>query len=77
MGVKSVETVILSVSSGYSENVTHIDLIKNYWMELEDFVSRGVVGSLGISDLNLEQLTNLYDWAKVCFSHWFIVFNKY
>ena len=65
LGVDSVETVILSVNLSQSNATNHLDVIKPHWRELEEFVSRGVVYSLGISDLNLALLTALYDWAKV------------
>lgn len=65
MGVSWVETVILSVTPTQSEASSHFDLIKPFWRELEEFVAQGKINSLGISDLNLEQLTALHDWAQV------------
>ena len=43
----------------------HLDDLKPVWEALEVLQDQELVMSLGISDLNLEQLQELYDWAKV------------
>ena len=43
----------------------HLDALKPAWEALELLQEQELIMSLGISDLNAEQLLELYNWAKV------------
>ena len=61
LGVRSVETVILSVPEGMHS----CEGLRGVWRALEDQVDAGKVYSLGISDLNMEELEQLYNSVRV------------
>ena len=61
LGISSVETLILSLTT----DIKDLNEIKKLWLVLEDCVEKGKLDSLGIADLNVALLTELYSWCKV------------
>lgn len=61
LGISSLETFILSLATETRDNAD----IKRLWAVLEEFVDQGKIDSLGIADLLLPDLTELYNSSKV------------
>jgi len=61
LNVSFIETVILSVPDD-QRTLQHIQPL---WSALEQHVTQQHIYSLGISDLSLAQLEELYNWATV------------
>ena len=61
LGVQTIETVLLSVPLERHE----LKQVQPLWQTLEAWVHKEQVFSLGISDMSLENLQELYTWAKV------------
>jgi diketogulonate reductase-like aldo/keto reductase len=61
LGITSLETFILSLATETHNNAD----IKRLWAVLEEFVDQGKIDSLGIADLLLADLTELYNSSKV------------
>ena len=62
LGSGHIETVLLSVP----EDKRSWSDIQPIWEAMEDYVDQEKIFSLGVSDLNGEQLEELYNAAKVC-----------
>lgn len=65
LNVTYIETVLLAFPEFEEEDELTLDLIKPYWMCLEELVDSEVILSLGIADLNTKLLEQLYNWARV------------
>eukprot|EP00918_Siedleckia_nematoides_P034763 GHVU01075563.1.p1 GENE.GHVU01075563.1~~GHVU01075563.1.p1 ORF type:complete len:289 (+),score=44.68 GHVU01075563.1:49-867(+) len=59
--VSHIETVLLSVP----DSLKDLDRILSLWQRLEQLVSEEKVFSIGVCDLNKQQLQQLYDMAQV------------
>ena len=60
LDVSSIDSLILSIPSHKS----NIEMIKPHWKCAEQLVVNGQASTLGISNLNTEQLIELYEWAQ-------------
>lgn len=65
LNITFIETVILALPELEEDEEVSLSVIQPYWEALEEMVEGERVLSLGIADLNKEQLEELYNWAKV------------
>lgn len=65
LNITFIETVILALPELEEDEEVTLSVIQPYWEALEEMVEGERVLSLGIADLNKEQLEELYNWAKV------------
>lgn len=65
LNITFIETVILALPELEEEEEVSLSVIQPYWEALEEMVEGERVLSLGIADLNKEQLEKLHNWAKV------------
>ena len=59
-----IDTVLLAIAPSGNRKLQLAD-ITEAWGSLEELVDNGTVFSLGVCDLELEQLQELYHWANV------------
>lgn len=64
LGTSCIETVLLAFPAN---NAYQLEDFKEIWETLEKAVHDEKVFSLGVADLNKDQLEELYNWAKVGF----------
>lgn len=65
LNITFIETVILALPELEEDEEVSLSVIQPYWEALEEMVEGERVLSLGIADLNKQQLEELYNWAKV------------
>lgn len=65
LNITFIETVILALPELEEEEEVSLSVIQPYWEALEEMVEGERVLSLGIADLNKEQLEKLHNWAKI------------
>lgn len=65
LGVAAIDSLILSLPPLPSEEKFTLDHIKPLWIELEKLVSNSKVLTIGVSDLDTEELKELYNWSQV------------
>jgi len=41
------------------------EILKPVWIKMESLVENGKVTSIGVADIDVNELTQLYDWAKI------------
>lgn len=63
LGVESVDTLFLALPEMPPED--SLEVLKEFWEELEYLLDCGYVSNLGICDLDKPTLEKLYDWARV------------
>ncbi|KAL5013074.1 hypothetical protein ScPMuIL_011625 [Solemya velum] len=64
LNVTFIETVLIAFPE-FEDDDINLEIVKPYWKILEDFVHREVVLSVGISDLDKNQLEELYNWSEI------------
>ncbi|KAG8225107.1 hypothetical protein J437_LFUL004028 [Ladona fulva] len=57
-----IESVVLALKAG---EPTSLEILKQLWETLEDFVLKKQVYSIGVSDIETDTFVSLYEWAKV------------
>lgn len=65
LDVSFIDSVILALPSSSSQYRVSLDEIKPLWVVLEELVQNGKVLTIGISDLDTGQLTELHQWAQM------------
>jgi glutamate--cysteine ligase regulatory subunit len=62
LNIESIDSLILSLPSSSSK--LSLDQMKPFWKCAQNIVSNGKASQLGISDLDTNQLMQLYEWAQ-------------
>lgn len=62
-----IDSVILSCQVREDDSDTLLEDLLLMWKILEEFVRKGQISSIGISDINTETFINLYDAVEVRF----------
>ena len=65
LGIKVIDSLILSVPPLLPEEKFSLDRIKPLWTVVEKLVEDSKVSTIGFSDLDTEELVQLYDWSQV------------
>lgn len=65
LGLVRIDSVILAYQNKDKDEPNHMNDLLFMWSVLEEFVDRGVIGDVGISDVETDTFISLYNAVKV------------
>lgn len=65
LGITVIDTLILSLPPLQTEEKLTLNHLKPLWVEIEKLVEDSKVLTVGVSDLDAEELAELYNWSQV------------
>ena len=62
-----IDSVILAYHHKCTDDESLLNDLLFMWNILEEFVEQGVIGDVGVSDIDTETFISLYNAVKVCY----------